>query len=231
MSAEITEIAIIVPTLGRPHLLEPLLENIAAVTPPVYRVVFVVDPEDDPSWEVMGRVFRDHPEAMAIEHAGTYPVKTNRGVAMSDSEFVALVNDDVVFHEGWWELARSALRRGVDVIGPSDTTPATEGGQAVTMPIVRRSYIQSPGGAWGERGKALHEGYHHNFSETELWELARFREVARYISRCVIEHRHPDWGTAGIDETYRKGAHTGWAEDEALFNQRREEWLAALSPT
>jgi hypothetical protein len=72
----------------------------------------------------------------------------------------------------------------------------------------------------------LHEGYHHNYSETELWQLAEHRGVAKFVPKCIVEHVHPDWGKAEMDDTYWRGAYTNKAEDEALFSERRDQWLS-----
>jgi glycosyltransferase involved in cell wall biosynthesis len=214
-------IDIICPTLNRPHLLKPLAENIMQVTRARYRLVFVVDEDDEESRKVARRVRF----AQTLVHSGTYPEKINAGVRAGKAPLVLLANDDVVFHRRWFTEANHAFRNGVQVVGPNDLSPSTEGHNNATMPIVRRSYIEDPGGAWGEKGTALHEGYHHQYSETELWQLAEHRGVAKFVPKCIVEHVHPDWGKAEMDETYWRGAYTNQAEDEALFSERRDLWL------
>ena len=93
----------------------------------------------------------------------------------------------------------------VCVVGTNDLSPATENGEHVTMPIVRRSYIEDPGAVLGERGTVFNEDYHHNFVETELWQLARYRKVTRWSKEIVIEHLHPDWGKREEDATDAEG--------------------------
>jgi glycosyltransferase involved in cell wall biosynthesis len=216
-------IAIVVPTLNRPELLRPLVENIARTTRAPRTVLFVVDEDDLES----RRVVTNTRGASLLIHDGTYPEKTNAGVRATKEELLLLANDDVVFHSGWYRTARKAFTNGVAVVGPNDLSPTTEGGLNATFPIVRRSYIEDPGGAWGERGVALHEGYHHNWSETELWMLAQERGVAKHVPECIIEHVHPDWAKADMDETYWRGAYSSREEDEVLFSQRRDEWLSS----
>jgi hypothetical protein len=94
------------------------------------------------------------------------------------------------------------------------------------MPILRRSYIEAPGAAWNERGTVFHEGYAHNFVETETCRLAQHREVWSFAETSVIEHYHPAWGKREADTTDAKGNEQGWDTDEALFRTRQQEWIA-----
>lgn len=220
-------VAILIPTLGRPNALRPLLQSIATTTPVgAANVVFVVD-HDDPSthaelqeawaqgWR-FGRCFCD----------GTYPEKINAGLRASNDPLVLLADDDIVFHAGWLEHALAALSGSTAVVGTNDLTPATADGGHSTKPIVRRSYVDDPGAAFGEPGVALHEGYHHNFCETELCALAQHRGVYVSCPTSIIEHCHPAWGTREADETDRKGSQSNWGEDERLFLERQEQWSA-----
>jgi glycosyltransferase involved in cell wall biosynthesis len=220
-------VAILIPTLGRPEALRPLLQSVATTTPVgAANVVFVVD-HDDPSTHVVlesawqqgwrfGRCFAD----------GTYPEKVNAGLRASDDPLVLPAADDVVFHPGWLEQALAALTPEVDVVGTNDLTPATADGQHATMPIVRRSYIEGLGAAFGEPGMVFHEGYHHNACETELCKLAQHRGVYVSCPASIIEHRHHSWGTRKVDDTDRKGNMRNWDQDIALFEKRHAEWLA-----
>lgn len=217
-------IAILVPTLGRAHVLKQLAENIADVTPPGrYQAIFVCDWEDRASSTILQRI-----GARIVYCNGTYPVKTNAGYRASSAALVVPTADDVVFHLGWYEAALEAFADDwVQVVGTRDLTPITTDGSHSTMPILRCSYITNPGAVWGEPGKVFHEGYHHGWVETELWQLACHRGVARFIPESIIEHRHPDWGTRPADETDMKGNYQNKPADNGLFNERRTRWLAA----
>lgn len=220
-----SRVAIIVPTLGRPRLLGPLAVNVHLTTPTSYTLMFVADEEDEETVKRASQIGN----ASVTLHGGTYPEKTNAGVRETDEELVVLANDDVVFHPGWYRRAWEAFYKSpIQVVGGPDLSPATENGDHVTMPILRRSYIEDPGASWREPGVALHEGYHHNYSETELWALASDRGVSRFVRGCVIEHRHPDWGKADLDETYERGARTNFDGDAALFEARTKAWRRQL---
>jgi hypothetical protein len=217
----VTSIAIVIPTYGRVHKLEALTTNIAQTTVGrPHLPLFIVDPDDRDTCTTL-----HHLNAPFVFHAGTYPQKSNAGFRASDNEVILIAGDDVIFHDGWFDAAISAFDDPeAGVVGGPDLSPVTENGQNVTMPIVRRSYINDPGGAWGETGTVLHEGYHHNWSETELWHLAQHRGRARFAEGCVIEHRHPTWGKGELDDTYQRGAFSNEPTDAALFNRRRSQW-------
>lgn len=217
-------VAIIVPTLGRAHTLDALLANIEATTPAgMHHTVFVVDHDDVATSTELHRI-----GARYIYRDGSYPVKTNAGYRATRAPLVLPTADDVVFRDGWYDAAVEAFDDDrVQVVGTLDMTPATADGSHATMPIVRRSYIEHPGAVWGEPGKVFHEGYHHGWVETELWQLACSRGVARFVPESVIEHCHPDWGTRPRDATDDKGNCRHKPEDEALFNRRRQDWLHA----
>lgn len=215
-------IDILIPTLGRAGILGSLVDNIEAVTPPgEYQLIFVLDKTDVES----RRALIDR-NVVVVGHDGTYPVKIAAGYQRGEGDLVAPVADDVAFHSGWLEACLNALRDPrVQVLGTDDLSPSTANRDHATMPILRRSYCEEPGAAWGESDSLFHTGYMHNWVETETWQLALHRGVAGWAEDCVIEHLHPAWGKREVDDTDRKGNLRGWDADEALFRRRRSKWL------
>lgn len=216
-------ITIVVPTLGRAHKLAAVARNIAAVTPAgAYRLVFVVDPDDDDSRAALVGLAGE-PVTVLLE-AGRYPHKINAGAAATSTPWINCAGDDAVWTPGWLEAALKVQTPDVGVIGTRDLTPSSEDGTHSTQPIVRRAYVTDPGAAFGEPGRVMHEGYHHNFCETELCQLAQHRGAYVFAEDSVIEHHHPDWGTAEEDATYQKGARRHWQRDAQLFADRQAAW-------
>lgn len=218
-------IAILIPTLGRADALAPLLQNLRQVTEFCYRVYFVVDQEDQETRHVLDTM--PGLDFTSVLCDGTYPEKVAAGVAASTAEgLITPLADDVVFHDGWVPAALKHFEANpeIQVVGTRDLTPATAGGKNVTMPIVRRSYVEHPGAAFDEAGVLFHQGYHHNAVERELWQLAMHRGVAVFEPEAVIEHRHHSWGTREVDETDRKGNMANWDADLALYHERERLW-------
>lgn len=222
------EIAILIPTLGRAGVLEGLLDNLAETTPRyTYNPVFVLDQDDRESMDAVKKLHRRPGQTLSwIVSDGTYPQKTNAGLRATVEPFVLPTADDVRFHDGWLEAVEAAFEdETVKVVGTDDLSPATADRTHATMPVLRRSYCDDPGAAWGETGTVFHGGYRHNFCESETWQLASHRGVTAWAERAVIEHLHPAWGKRGEDATDEKGNKQGWEEDEALFRSRRELWM------
>ncbi len=216
--------SIIVPTLGRAHAIGPLIDSIRQTTPlGAYEVVFVLDSDDELTKAAL-LAFAGSDVVSVIE-PGSYPHKTNAGYRKSIGDKLVPTADDVKFHPWWSDHVNDAFDDpSVCVVGTNDLSPATENGDHATMPVIRRDYIEEPGCVWDEPGVIFHEGYHHNFVETEVWQLARKRGVAEFQSRAIIEHLHPDWGKRGIDDTDYRGNKARWDHDAQLFAERLAQW-------
>ena len=67
--------------------------------------------------------------------------------------------------------------------------------------------------------KYLHKGYSHNYSDTEMTEIAKMQGKLKFVPEAHIVHNH--W-TAGAtkDETYTKNTQT-MDKDRALFLDRK----------
>jgi hypothetical protein len=221
-------IDILIPTLGRAEVLPGLVTNIFEATEQgAFHVLFVLDQDDTESHEAVRGILREHGDT-AVGHVvcdGSYPAKTNYGARYSFGELVLPTADDVRFEEGWLEAVAAAFEEpAVQVVGTDDLSPATADRTHATMPIVRRSYVEDPGAAFEEPGTIFHPGYMHNYSETELWQLAEHRGVTAWADGAVIEHLHPDWGKRGLDATDERGNRRGWEHDEGLFRARHKQW-------
>jgi glycosyltransferase involved in cell wall biosynthesis len=215
--------SILIPTLGRAYVLLRLIHSVRFATPVGrYEMIFVVDADDENTHRVLHAV--PEGDVRIVVSDGTYPEKTNAGYRASEGELILPTADDVRFYQDWYWHALIEFQAGADVVGTNDLSPATEAGENVTMPIIRRAYIEDPGCVYADPGIVFHEGYHHNFVETEVWEFAVHRGVARFARDSIIEHLHPDWGKRELDATDEKGMRSGWEEDQALFHERSTAW-------
>ncbi len=221
-------IAIVVPTLGRPGALRPLLASITTATPAgVANIIFVVDHNDKETHVELQSAWKQGWNFKVLFEDGTYPQKVNAGMRACSDPLVLPTADDVVFYPRWLEYALAAFGPGVNVVGTNDLTPITADGTHATMPIIRRSYIEQPGAAFAEPGVLFHEGYHHNRCETETCQLAMRRGVWQFCAESIIEHRHHTWGSREVDETDRRGNLQNREADEALFAEREAAWLGS----
>lgn len=211
-------IAVLVPVLSRPHRVEPLLASFRAATSPDDAFLYFVAQRSDTA------------ELDAIRAAGVEPIlvddadrswarKINRGMESTSEPWLLLGADDLAFRTGWVGAVSDLLSSYGGVIGTNDLGNAsTIRGTSSTHPLVRRAYAEIFGTA-DELGKITHEGYDHNFPDSELIETAKARGLYVHRRDCVIEHLHPLWGKGQADPIYQRGQ-MNWHADQALFVSR-----------
>lgn len=227
-----TAIAVIVPVLNRPKNAHPLMASFKASNPDA-RLTFVVTESD----EAEIKAIRDAHGVTGLSNVnyvflaeeagpGDYARKINVAYRNCDAPYVLCAADDLRFHEGWdTALLRKAEETGAGVIGSNDLGNAQVlAGKHSTHPLVHRSYIAECGGAYGEPGVVYHEGYDHQWVDCELIELAKWRGCYAHAHDAVIEHLHPLWRKAEMDDTYRRAMAKG-REDARLFQRRQKLWI------
>lgn len=216
-------IDVLVPVLGRPCNVRPLVESFRETASPMDELLFLCSPGDDAQIEACLQS-AEHTLIVEWEAAhGDYARKMNYGFRMTERPFVLLAADDVAFTAGWREaLLECAGEFGV--IGTNDqASRMVMKGRSSTHPLVRRTYIEVYGGSLDGPGVLIHEGYDHNFSERELIDLAKARGQWTFCRDSVIAHRHPLWGTTEWDPTYEK-AMARYEDDARLFSDRRRRY-------
>jgi hypothetical protein len=70
----------------------------------------------------------------------------------------------------------------------------------------------------------LHEGYVHNWCDTEVIATATARGQFGMRLDSIVEHQHWVWGLAELDATYVKGRDSE-AADAIRFRERRHLWM------
>jgi glycosyltransferase involved in cell wall biosynthesis len=209
-------VAIVVPVLGRPHRVQPLLQSITAATPEPHTVLFVADTDDRSTLQAI-----KHAGAHALTVAGhrSYATKINTGVAMTRDPLVFLAADDLDFQPGWLPAASRYLSDLIGVVGVNDLLPRDR--HHATHFLMARWYAEQPT-IDGGRGP-LHEGYGHWFVDDELIATARVRNAYAYAPRSHVKHLHPVAGTAPDDATYQRGRRMA-RRDRRHFEGRKALW-------
>lgn len=214
-----TGLVILVPMLGRPHHVAPLLESIRATCDA--RVVFLLSPGDDEVYEVLAdeeRVVVDWPNG-----PGDYTRKINHGIAVTAEDHIFTGASDLLFHPGWYEAAAEKLNDQVGVVGTNDLgNVGTANGGHATHFLVARWYVERFGTA-DEPGKFYHEGYWHELCDNEAYETAKARRRYAHARDSHVEHLHPLWGKAEWDPTYSL-MRQRIDEGRLLFLKRRRLW-------
>lgn len=207
---------ILIPVLGRPHRVKPVLRSIAGTVSVPHRVLFICDPGDRE---------QQHAIAMAggwmISPGGGYAAKIRAGVNATDEPLVFLGADDLEFRAGWLEAATARIAGGASVVGVNDLIPRRRQRRGhATHFLMTRAYANLPtiDGAPGP----LSGAYDHNFVDDELIATATSRGVYAYAADSHVRHDHPMTGGQD-DDTYRKGR-AGFHADRTIFQGREHLW-------
>jgi hypothetical protein len=206
-------IGVYVPTLGRPGFLQRLVDNIATVTVTPYQVVFVVEKHDAESREAAeatGATVLVNPYEPSYSNAIQYAYE------QVETPFLIGANDDFDFQLGWDTAALAAWQQpGISVVGIHD---GYHGCRFSTISLVERNYIATQSGVIDIPNRVLYP-YKHNYVDTEFFLTAIKRGVFTAARTAVILHRHPDFGHAVMDDTYRK-SQADIPVDAATFESR-----------
>lgn len=207
---------VLVPVLGRPHRVTPVLESIAA-TAPGARVLFIPDPDDEPELAAL-----EAAGAETLELAGGYAAKINAGVEATSEPLIFLGADDLDWQDGWLEAAMQPLGGPHHVVGVNDLIPRRPARRRhATHFLITRAYAQRPC-ADGTPGP-MSTVYHHSFVDDELIATAKHRKAYVYAPEARVRHLHPMAHTAPDDETYQRGRER-FRLDRTLFYQRQHLW-------
>lgn len=215
-------LAILVPVLDRPQRVGPLIESVNACTPDA-NLLFLCSPGDRAEIKAVEKSGANHVVVPWPCGPGDYSRKMNLGFRETTEEFVFLGADDLRFHPGWFEACLEAHHRtSACVIGTNDGSNARVlAGQHSTHTLVHRDY-----GACGTVDRAdilLTEMYTHEFVDDEFIQTAIWRNTYVHARSARVEHLHPDWGLAEMDDTYRRGR-SGRAQDQRTYMSRAPMW-------
>jgi hypothetical protein len=227
----VTEIAVVVPVLGRPGHAQPLADSLAAATTVSYRLVFVCSPLDVEQQLACLATGADVLVTDWVSGRGDFAMKINAAYRATSEPYLFQAADDVRFHPHWDVEALAAITAGggYGVCGTNDdANPSVKAGLHSTHSLIARWYIDECGASADGPGSVFAEAYWHQWCDVELVELARLRGCFTFAARSVVAHAHPIWKTADDDATYRKGAlHV--RDDQRLFQQRRRAWEAVAA--
>jgi hypothetical protein len=214
-------VVVLVPMLGRPHRVDPLLATLTATAPDV-RPLFLVSPADTAVHHAIDAAGADR---LTVDgpHPGDYARKINAGYRASTEPLLFLGADDLAFHPNWLEEAVGRLGPGIGVVGTNDLgSPRVITGQHATHSLVTRAYADEFG-TIDQSGIVLHEGYPHEFVDDELVETAKHRNAWAFARFSHVEHLHPAWGKAPVDKLYL-GQRRRMDKGRRIYQERRHLW-------
>lgn len=216
-----SDLAILVPVLGRPELISPLMRSIRRTVPNA-EVIFAVTPGDIAVEEV-SRTGMPVVEVEWIWH-GDYARKINQAYLATNRSWIFLGATDLEFHSRWYQNAMACFKPGIGVIGTNDLgNPRVMRGDTATHSLVSREYIENHGTIDGKPGPILFEGYIHEFVDDEFVGTARKRNAFAMALNSHVEHLHPNFGKGAIDDMYRD-QNRRMELSFPLFNRRKRLW-------
>jgi hypothetical protein len=225
-------LAVLIPVLGRPHHIPPLLASLDATVPGA-RVLLLVTPGDEavPACEATGR------EVVPVRwQPGDFARKCQVGYGYTVEPLLFVGATDLQFEPGWFEAATAELGPGVGVVGTNDMcNPRVMAGEHATHFLMTREYIDRYGilqpGPDGrpvnQPGVILFDGYAHEYVDSEAVATAIYRGAFRHASASVVRHRHGMCGQAypqdegdRWDIAQRERMRASWP----LFRRRQPLW-------
>lgn len=133
-------------------------------------------------------------------------------------DWYVLGADDIVWVEGWLaEALRVATLTGAHVIGFSDGGH-TDLTQYAPHYMVSRQWLDEQ-----MNGCIAPLAYQSWWFDREVCERAQSLGVYAPAPDAVLDHHHPDWGKAELDDTYRDALRLHDA-DRTVYLARQKEW-------
>jgi glycosyltransferase involved in cell wall biosynthesis len=210
-------IAVVIPTLGRPHKVAEIVRNLKE-TAPEATPYFVIESDDTATSEAIEQA---NAQKIVNSRSKSYAGAVNTALLETSEPYLFVSADDFYYHEGWLEpLLQQAKFFGLCASNDLHNQDV-QNGTLATCFLITREYAQNA--CIDEPGVMLHEGYTHNFVDAEVSETAISREQFVYCPDSRVEHLHYLWGLSAKDETYAKTV-LYHSQDEALFNNRRTLW-------
>jgi hypothetical protein len=222
-------VTVVVPVLRRPQNAAPFMSSLTRTTPGATALVITNaegDHETVRAWGDAGAyVWPCH------EQPGSFAQKANVALPYVMTEWFLLVGDDVRFHPDWLPAALAVAEAfGAKVIGTNDgVRPEVQRGETAVHFLINTEHAREVGCSWDGPGKVCHEGYRHWFTDNELLAKATQDDVWAPATASLIEHRHPFFGGAEMDDVYQIGLDHR-QQDAELFEQRLRRFAPELIP-
>lgn len=221
-----SDLAIIIPVLRRPQNAAKVYASARAATPDA-EILFVCTPGDRTEIEAVKACGANFILTPKMYLRGDYPAKINLGYAMTTAPWIFTGADDLDFRPGWFAACLAAALGGAKVIGTNDLgNPRVVAGEHATHFLVARDYADDPGGAWGMPRSIFFPGYWHERCDDELRAVAQTRGVYAHAEHAIVEHLHPNWGKAPIDDVYTSNRAARFKAGKELYLRRSRLWAS-----
>jgi glycosyltransferase involved in cell wall biosynthesis len=222
----------VIPTLWRADRLEGLVANIHDTTTHKHRIIFVCEHDDTDTVIEVRRLKALDRSVVFVRNirASNCCGAFNSGHAHVRAPYWFAAGDDLLFHAQWDEPCMSTMldeELGAKIVGTRDLYNINvEQGWTATHFLVDTEYSRDFGLTFDEEpGVVAHEGYGHDFFDTEACHVATTRGVFQPCLASIVEHQHWCFGRANVDETYQRSQDMCKGDPE-VFAARKEAWDA-----
>lgn len=218
------DISLLLPTRGRPDLLQRLFDSVAATTAAIDRLelVLYIDEDDAPTQGVshdglrIVRLIKPAKQTMGWMNQACYEASRGR--------VVMLMNDDVVFRTPAWDQCLAAsFRQFGDEIALLYGNDLYQRQALPTMPVLSRVCCELLEGI-------CPRSYRNTYIDLHIFDL--FKKLAKlghprivYHDDLIFEHMHHETGKAALDATYVKSRES--EDDKRFISLEDERWNQA----
>ena len=212
-------VVVCLPTFGRGdqfyHRARLLLEQELPEGVALVLSVSVVHAADVHSWKMAVQLENKFPGRVTISERDTAMTAVDGWrqafEAMPGADWYVLGADDVEFQAGW-------LLEALDIAGLTRAQVIGLNDLHTNLDDYAAHYMMS--GEYAAKYGFIPAGYQSWWFDREVCQAAQARGRYAPAWRAVVEHFHPDWGTAPVDDTYRSGMVYRDA-DKMLYKVRR----------
>lgn len=214
-----SNVAILIPSLNRPHKLKEIIDNLKGTTTD-YTLYFIFEKEDKLSQETAKSLDCEY----LVSDGGSFGSAINHAFLVTREPYLFLSADDCVYHAGWLDEALKLMTDDVGVVGTNDLSgnPVIVDGKMSVNSLVSRKYLDEFTGTM-DRSYPFLYNYGHNYTDQELVETAQFRGKYAHAHASHVEHRHWVHKTAPMDSTYQIAIDRN-GKDTEIFNSRKHMW-------
>lgn len=168
-----TDIAILIPVLGRAEQIPRVLDSIEKATQASYRPVLICSPGDTAVLKAARASDADVITTTWQPAKADFAKKINLAFGMTEEEWILQAATDLNFHPNWDTHALRYGERGFGVVGTNDLgNPLVKRGHHSTHTLFSREYIKEHGGTVDNSGVVFSEHYDHQFCtppEAPIW--------------------------------------------------------------
>jgi len=217
--------AILIPSLGRAQYVKRVVANVDANTPEPHEQLWCYSGEEYETEACTSDVKRIRDDDDPDKRYVTRMNKLARWAVELSFDFIFFGSDDVIHHPFWLRYALKVFDEveNAQVVVVNDLRNPNG-----TQAVVRTSYL--PLAVFDDPTAAFHDGYQHNFADTEMFLTAAERGVIYRSMDSHVEHLHPlhkGSNQRKWDQTYAD-AQSQWNIDAALFHERMVSMKEAI---